>query len=465
MNQFYQDLTKWITIVSENIWWFMLPLLFIVGVLMTVRTGMIQVRHLGTSFRLTFAGFFGKKSKLVHEGDISPFAALSTALAATIGNGNIGGVATALVSGGPGAIFWLWVCGFIGMALKYSEALLGVKFREKHPDGTIAGGPMYYIKNGFKNKKLAAFLAPAFAVCGTIATLFGTGNMMQSNQMTMAFESVFGISKWIMAVVITVLVGIVIIGGIKRIGMVAEKVVPGMLVLFFVFGTVVLIINITAIPAAFALIVKYAFTPHAAAGGFLGASVKMALQFGFRRGLLTNEAGLGSAPIAHATAQTPSPVHQGLLGVCEVFIDTLAGCTFTAIVLLATGVWTSGLDGTAMAAASFKAVPLGPTVVAICAFLFGYATLLGWCFYGEQCAKYLFGIKITYPYRILFIILCFIGAVSSIQLVFFLGDIVNALMALPNLIALVVLSGLVSKITKDFWKKYKTIEDYDGAPL
>ena len=270
MNQFYQDLTKWITIVSENIWWFMLPLLFIVGVLMTVRTGMIQVRHLGTSFRLTFAGFFGRKSKLVHEGDISPFAALSTALAATIGNGNIGGVATALVSGGPGAIFWLWVCGFIGMALKYSEALLGVKFREKHPDGTIAGGPMYYIKNGFKNKKLAAFLAPAFAVCGTIATLFGSGNMMQSNQMTMAFESVFGISKWIMAVIITVLVGIVIIGGIKRIGMVAEKVVPGMLVLFFVFGTVVLIINITAIPAAFALIFKHAFTQQRLPGAFWG---------------------------------------------------------------------------------------------------------------------------------------------------------------------------------------------------
>jgi AGCS family alanine or glycine:cation symporter len=394
---------------------------------------------------------------------VTPFQALSTALAAIVGNGNIGGVATALVMGGPGAIFWLWVCGFLGMGTKYSEALLGVKFREHHPDGKIAGGPMYYMKNGLRNKHLAAVLAPAFAVCGALATLFGTGNMMQANQMTLAFNSQFGVPKIVSAIVITFLVSIVIIGGIKRIGAVAELLVPFMIFLYIIVGTAIVVTHISVLPTVFGLIFKHAFTPYAAAGGAIGYTVKSALQFGFRRGLLTNEAGLGSAPIAHAAAQTKSPVHQGLLGIGEVFVDTIVVCSFTAIINLSTGLWDKGFNGTQLTAESFKSVAgiLGSITVALASFLFGYTTLIGWYYYGEQCMKYLFGLKVTLPYRVIYVGLCFIGALVSLEIVFYVGDIANAFMAIPNLIALVLLSGVVAFTTKDFFKKYPKIEDFD----
>ena len=462
MEQFYIDLTHWITVTAENIWSYMLYILLASGIWLTVRTRFIQFRHLGTSFKLIFAGFLGKKGGKDQEGDVSPFAALSTALAATVGNGNIGGVATALFVGGPGAIFWMWICGFVGMATKFSEAMLGVKYREKHPDGTIAGGPMYYIKNGIKNQSIAKPLAAAFAVCGAFATLFGTGNMMQANQMALAFQSEFGIPKLATGIVITILVGLVIIGGIKRIGAVAGKVVPAMLILYFTLGFIVIIAHISEIPKAFLLIFEHAFSPSAAFGGFVGASVKMAMQIGFRRGLLTNEAGLGSAPIAHAAARTPSPMHQGLIGIGEVFIDTIIICTITALINLSTGMWASGLNGTAMTAASFSGtIPIiGGLVVALSSFFFGYTTLLGWYYYGEQCLKYLFGLKATIPYRFIFVILVFTGSLISIELVFFVGDIANAFMALPNLIALMVLSGTVASYSRSFFKQYPKIEDY-----
>ncbi len=462
MEQFYADLARWVDHAAYNIWSYLLFFLFAVGAWLTIRTGFIQFRRLSDSFKLIFAGFLGKKAR-GKEGDVSPFAALSTALAATVGNGNIGGVATALFTGGPGAIFWLWICGLVGMATKFSEALLGVKYREKYPDGKIAGGPMYYIKNGFKNKKLAAVLAPAFAVCGALATLFGTGNMMQANQMALAFHSEFGVPKVLTGSIVTFLVALVIIGGIKRIGAVAEKIVPTMLILYFLFGFIVIFAHITHVPNVFYLIFKHAFTPAAAVGGFLGATVKRGLQMGFRRGLLTNEAGLGSAPIAHAAAQTPSPIHQGLMGIGEVFIDTLVVCTITALINLSTGMWQSGLNGTAMTAASFsKTVPVaGGLVVALSSFLFGYTTLIGWYYYGEQCMKYLFGIKVTYPYRVIYVILVFTGSVISIELVFYIGDIANAFMAVPNLIALTVLSGTVAATAKEFFRKYPRIEDFD----
>lgn len=463
MQGFYLDLTKWVTETATDIWSMMLYFLFAAGLWLTIRTRLIQFRRLGDSFKLIFAGFLGKKSGEKREGDISPFAALSTALAATVGNGNIGGVAAALFIGGPGAIFWLWVCGLVGMATKYSEALLGVKFREKYPDGAIAGGPMYYIKNGFKNKTLAAVLAPTFAVCGALATLFGTGNMMQANQMALAFNSEFGIPKVVIGIIVTTLVALVIIGGIKRIGSVADKLVPGMLIIYFVFGFIIIFAHITHIPGMFALIFKHAFTPAAAAGGFLGAAVKMSMQMGFRRGLLSNEAGLGSAPIAHAAARTPSPVHQGLMGVGEVFIDTIVICTITALINLSTGMWQSGLNGTAMTAASFsKSVPVvGGLVVALSSFLFGYTTLIAWYYYGEQCMKFLFGLKVTLPYRVIYVMLVFTGSVISIELVFYVGDIANALMALPNLIALFILSGTVAATTRAFFKEYPKIKDFD----
>ncbi len=465
MQQFYENLSFWVDSTASNMWNFMVPILFFVGLWLTYKTGFIQFRRLGEGMKLIFAGFMGKKiGKKKRDGDVSPFAALSTALAATVGNGNIGGVATALFTGGPGAIFWMWMCGFVGMATKYSEALLGVKYREKYEDGTIAGGPMYYIKNGVKIKWLAKILAPAFAVCGAFAALFGTGNMMQANQMALAFESELGVPKYIVGIIIAFAVGLVIIGGIKRNGAVAERLVPIMIIIYFIFGFIVIFAHITEIPGVFLLIFKQAFSPTAAAGGFMGAGVKMAIQHGFRRGLLTNEAGLGSAPIAHAAAQTPSPVHQGLIGVGEVFIDTIVVCTITALINLSTGMWQSGLDGTAMTAASFsKSVPIvGGLVVAFSSLLFGYSTLIGWYYYGEQCMKFLFGVKVTYPYRVIFVGLIFTGSVISLKLAFYIGDIANALMAFPNLVGLALMSGTVAMTTREFFKKYPKVKDFDG---
>jgi AGCS family alanine or glycine:cation symporter len=463
METLYADLTLWVTNTADNIWSMMVYVLFAAGLYLTIKTRFVQFRHFRDGVSLVFAGFAGKKSggkKL--GGDVSPIAALSTALAATVGNGNIGGVATALVTGGPGAIFWMWICGLVGMATKYAEAVLGVKYREHFPDGSIAGGPMYYIKNGVKYLRVAKILAPAFAVCGAFATLFGTGNMMQANQMALAFNSQLGVPKWLSGMIIAVLVGLVIIGGIKRIGSVAEKLVPTMIVIYFVFGFIVIFAHITYIPGVIVMIFKSAFTPAAAMGGFIGAGVKRAMQIGFRRGLLSNEAGLGSAPIAHAAAKTPSPVHQGLIAQGGVVIDTLIVCTLTAFINLSTGMWQSGLDGTAMTAASFsKTIPFaGGIVVAFSSFLFGYSTLLGWYYYGEQCMKFLFGIKVTLPYRVIYVSLIYIGSIISLELVFYIGDIANAFMAFPNLIGMVLLGGVLGAHTKNFFKKYPKISMY-----
>ncbi len=467
MDSFLESATRFVDSAATNIWSILLFFLLGIGLLLSIRTGFIQFRKLGEGFKMMFAGLFHKNAKgKKREGDLSPFQALSTALAATVGNGNIGGVATALVMGGPGAVFWLWVCGFLGMATKYSEALLGVKYREKAVDGSIAGGPMYYIKNGLSNKKLAAVLAPAFAICGALATLFGTGNMMQANQIALSVNSQFGIPKIVSAIVITFFVSVVIIGGIKRIGAVAEVIVPLMIFLYLFVGLIVILTHISVIPSVFALIFKSAFTPYAAAGGAIGYTVKSALQFGFRRGLLTNEAGLGSAPIAHAAAQTKSPVHQGILGIAEVFVDTIVVCSFTAIINLSTGLWDKGFNGTELTAESFKSVTgvFGSSTVALASFFFGYTTLIGWYYYGEQCMEFLFGSKITLPYRLIYVSLCFIGAIVSLELVFYIGDIANALMAIPNLIGLGLLSGVVAKTTKSFFKKYKKLEDFDKDP-
>ncbi len=449
MEQFVDDLGIWLDSAAALIWTYMVPVLFGVGILLTVRIGFLQFHKLPRAMRVTFGK--AARSSTGGEGDVTPFAALSTALAATVGNGNIAGVATAIFWGGPGAIFWMWVCGLLGMATKYSEAVLGVHFRKKHPDGTMAGGPMYYIRYGLGDTRFARFLGGMFAVCGAFAALFGTGNMMQSNQMSSAFQSEFGIPAIVTGTVITILVALVVLGGIKRIAAVTSRLVPTMIILYFIVGTVVLLHNITGIPGAIIIIFEGAFTPMAASGGFMGAMVRQAIQFGARRGILSNEAGLGSAPIAHAAAQTPSPVYQGLIGVAEVFIDTIVVCTFTALILLSSGIWTSGIEGAAMTAAAFsETIPLlGGGIIAGASLLFGYSTLIGWCYYGEQCLKYLFGLRITTLYRLIFISLTFIGALVSIEVVFFVGDIANAFMAFPNLIGLMLLSGLVARITKE----------------
>ncbi len=452
MDQFLDSITVSIASFASSVWNIMVPVLFGVGLLLTIRIGFLQFRKLGVALRITLSK--RSRAKSTREGDITPFAALSTALAATLGNGNIAGVATAIFAGGPGAIFWMWICGLLGMATKYSEAMLGVKYRQKHPDGTIAGGPMYYIRAGLKDSKISKFLAAMFAICGAVAA-FGIGNMVQSNQMSLVVESEFGIPTYITGLITAVLAGLVILGGIKRIGAVASRLVPGMVVVYFAFGSVVLITNITVIPSAFMMIFEHAFSPISATGGFLGATIKEAIQLGARRGIFSNEAGLGSAPIAHAAAQTPGPIYQGLIGVAEAFIDTLIVCTFTALIILTTGAWTTGLDGTAMTASAFShGIPfLGGAVVAMASLLFGFSTLIGWSYYGEQCLKYLLGIRVTYIYRAIFTVLIFIGAVVSLDLVFAFADVANAFMAFPNLVGLLLLSGLVAKITKDALEK------------
>jgi alanine or glycine:cation symporter, AGCS family len=449
VDTFVDGLAVWADAAAAIIWTYMVPVLFGVGLLLTIRIGFLQFRKLGTALRLTLS----KKSRTSsgREGDVTPFAALATALAATVGNGNIAGVATAIVWGGPGAIFWMWVCGLLGMATKYSEAVLGVEFRRKHPDGTIAGGPMYYIRYGLPDSWFSRSLAVMFAVCGSMAALFGTGNMMQSNSMAAAFQSEFGVPAVLTGIVITVMVAMVILGGIRRIGAVTSRLVPAMILVYFAFGLVVLAANYSSIPDAVWMIFSNAFSPAAATGGFMGATIRQAVQFGARRGILSNEAGLGSAPIAHAAAQTPGPVYQGMIGVAEVFIDTIVVCTFTALILLSSGIWDSGLAGAAMTASAFsQTIPYaGGAIVAMASFLFGYSTLIGWSYYGEQCLKYLFGLRITTVYRLVFISLTFLGAIVSIEIVFFIGDIANAFMALPNLVGLMLLSGLVARLTRE----------------
>ncbi len=454
-----EQITAWLDVVAAHIWTYMVPVLFGIGALLTVRIGFLQFRRLGTAIRITFSK--RARSGEDREGDVTPFAALSTALAATVGNGNIAGVATALCWGGPGAIFWMWVCGLLGMATKYSEAVLGVQFRRKHADGSVAGGPMYYIRYGLNDTAFARALAAVFAVCGAFSALLGTGNMLQSNSMAGALQSEFGVPPLFTGCLISLLVALVILGGIKRIGAVAERLVPAMLLLYFLFGTLVLLKNIQFIPQAIGLIFSHAFSPAAATGGFLGASLRQAIQYGARRGVLSNEAGMGSAPIAHAAAQTPGPIYQGMIGVTEVFIDTIVVCTFTALILLASGVWTSDLQGAAMTAGAFSAtIPyFGGAVVAGASFLFGYSTLLGWCYYGEQCVKYFFGIRITRLYRIVFICLTFVGALVSLDIVFLIGDIFNAAMAFPNLIGLMLLSGLVARITREALQRDPSLQE------
>lgn len=458
MDSFITQLGAWLESTAAHIWTYMVPLLFGVGLILTYRIRGIQFTRLWRALKIAL----GKKARehdSGREGDVTPFQALSTALASTVGNGNIAGVATALVWGGPGSIFWMWVCGLLGMGTKYSEALLGVHFRQKYADGTIAGGPMYYIRYGLGDNGFSKVLAVLFALFGGFTALFGTGNMMQSNQMSSAFLTEFGIPTWITGATITILVALVILGGLKRIAAVTERLVPGMIILYFGVGLIVLLLHIDRLPHTFGLIFGNAFTPAAAAGGFIGASVRQAVQFGARRGILSNEAGLGSAPIAHAAAQTPGPIFQGLIGVVEVFIDTIVVCTFTALILITSGVWTSDLMGASMTARAFSdTIPVfGGLVVAVASFLFGYSTLIGWSYYGEQCLRYLFGDSITVPYRLVYIGLTFIGAIVSIEIVFFVGDIANALMALPNLIGLLLLSGVVAKITRDGLKSNEFI--------
>ncbi|AKH62313.1 MULTISPECIES: sodium:alanine symporter family protein [Photorhabdus] len=416
-----------------------------VGIFMQIRLSFLPIRKLGTGFKLLF-----ERNHQRGEGQISPFNALMTALSATIGTGNIAGVATAVVLGGPGALFWMWITALVGMATKYSEAVLAVRFREVDKNGHYVGGPMYYIKNGLGKKW--AWLGTLFAVFGSIAC-FGIGNTVQANSVADVMQSNFGVSTMVTAIILAILVGAVLIGGIKRIADVAGKLVPFMTVAYLVAGIIVLGVNFSEIPAAFALIVKSAFTPVAAQGGFAGAAVWAAIRFGVARGIFSNEAGLGSAPIAHATAKTQNPVRQGLIAMLGTFIDTIIVCSITGFTIVITGGWLTGQNGATLTAASFSAaIPGGNYIVAGALIIFAFTTILGWSFYGEKCIQYLFGQKAITPFRVVWIIALMVGATQSLDFVWLLADTLNAMMAIPNLIAIALLSPVVYRLTKEHIK-------------
>ena len=394
----------------------------------------------------------GRKSE--EEGDISPFNALMTSLSATIGTGNIAGVATAIFLGGPGALFWMWCTALVGMATKYAEAVCAVRFRDTDETGMHVGGPMYYIKNGLGKKW--AWLGVTFAAFGAIAG-FGIGNTVQANSVADVMQSTFGISDAVTGLVLMVLASMVLIGGIRRIAEVAGKLVPLMAIAYVIAGIVALSMNFSEIPKAIALVFSHAFTPVAAQGGFAGAAVWAAIRFGVARGVFSNEAGLGSAPIAHAAAKTNDPVKQGTIAMLGTFIDTIILCSITGLVIITSGAWTSGETGAALSSAAFQsALPgVGQYIVAFGLAIFAFTTLLGWSYYGERCVQYLFGTKTVIPFRILWVLAIPVGAMANLEFIWLLADTLNALMAIPNLIALLLLSPVVFVLTKEYFSKEK----------
>lgn len=438
-------------IINEFVWGPpMLILLVGTGVYLTLRTNFFSITKLGYILKNTLLKMFAKEDK--GEGEVTAFQAVATALAATVGTGNIAGVATAIAIGGPGAIFWMWLAAIFGMTTKFAEVVLAIQYREKTPDGRFVGGPMYYITNGLKGMK---WLAYVFAFFGALAA-FGIGNMVQSNSIAEALEATFSIPKLWTGIALAVFAALVVIGGIKRIGSVTERLVPLMAAFYILGGLVIIIINVAHIPEALGLIFSSAFTGTAAVGGFAGSTLAIAMRRGVGRGVFTNEAGLGSAPIAHAAATTDHPVRQGLWGVFEVFVDTIVICSITALAILTTGVWKDGATGAVLTTQAFShGLPgsWGGIIVSIGILLFAFSTILGWEYYGERCAEYLFGPKVNVIYRILWIPFIVIGAIGGLELLWDLADTLNGLMAIPNLIGLVFLSPLVIKLTKEFFSK------------
>ena len=443
-----QAISSFLNTISGVIWGpVMLVLLLGTGVFLTIGLKAMPWRQLTTSFQLLWRG-----RSSTEKGDITPFQALMTALAATIGTGNIAGVATAIFLGGPGAIFWMWITALLGMATKYSEALLAVKYREVDERGRYVGGPMYYIKNGLGDSW--KWLGIAFALFGMIAA-FGIGNMVQANSVADAMSSAFDIPDWVTGGVMVILTAVVILGGIKRIGVVAAKLVPFMALAYIAGALWIILAHLGDVPAALSTIVSNAFTGTAATGGFAGAAVWAAIRFGVARGIFSNEAGLGSAPIAHAAARTNDPVQQGMIGMLGTFIDTIVVCTMTALVIILTGAWSSGENGAALSMLAFNTgLPgVGGMVVTFGLAIFAFTTVLGWSYYGERCAEFLFGIRVILPYRLLWLVAIIIGALGKLEIIWLLADVLNGLMAIPNLIALVALSPVVFQLTQAHFRK------------
>jgi AGCS family alanine or glycine:cation symporter len=425
----------------------MLVLLLGTGIFLTLGLGFLTIRRIPRAFGLLFGGFKGHG-----DGDIAPFKALMTSLSATIGTGNIAGVATALTLGGPGALFWMWITALFGMATKYAEGVLAVKYREQDDLGGYSGGPMYYIRNGLGSKY--RWLAAAFALFGAMAG-FGLANTVQSNSVAQVLTDNAQVPWWVTGVVLMVLVGGVILGGIQRIANTAGAVVPAMALAYILMAVIVITLNISEVPAALSTIISSAFSGSAATGGFAGATVWAAIQFGVARGVFSNEAGLGSAPIAHAAAQTKEPVEQGMVAMLGTFIDTLMVCTMTGLVIILTGVLDSGISGASLTAAAFGSTfPGGELVVTVGVVLFATTTMIGWSFYGERCVVYLFGTKGILPFRILWVLAIPVGAGADLGIIWLIADTLNAFMAIPNLIALLLLSPVVFSLSKDYFKRH-----------
>lgn len=442
--------------ISGFIWGpFLLGLILILGIYLTIGLRAISWRWIPRSFALLWRG-----RKSTDEGDITPFQSLMTALSSTVGTGNIAGVAGAIALGGPGAVFWMWITALVGMATKYSECLLGVHFREVDANGRHVGGPMYYIKNGLGQNWL--WLGIAFALFGSITAL-GIGNAVQANEITNAAIKTFSLGEQQdttlrlgIGLTIATLVGAVILGGIKRIGAVAAKLVPFMGVAYVLGALCILVANAEAIPAAFVTIIDSAFNGTAAAGGFAGAAIQQAIRMGIARGVFSNESGLGSAPIAHAAAQTKDPVQQASIAMLGTFIDTLVICTMTALVIVTTGVWSNGESGAVLSTTAFATgLQGGDYVVTFGLIVFAFTTIIGWSYYGERCAEFLFGEKVILPYRVLWVIVIPLGSWQKQDTIWLVADILNGMMAFPNLIAVALLSPVVFKLTRDYREKHK----------
>ena len=434
---------------------FLVPLLLLTGLYLTVRLRGLQFRQLPNALWL---GLVVRREPGA-EGDITHFQALMTALAATVGTGNIVGVATAIAAGGPGALFWMWMTGLVGMATKYSEALLSVRFRTTDSRGGQSGGPMYFLEHGVGHRT-GRWLARAFALFAAVAA-FGIGNMVQSNAISLAVSNsaatfALSVHPGVVGLAVAVLAAMVILGGIRSIGRIAGTLVPTMILVYVAATTVILILNYEGIPGAIGLVFESAFTGTAATGGFLGAGVAQAVRFGVSRGIFSNESGLGSAGIAAAAAQTREPVRQALVSMTQTFIDTLVVCSFTGLAIITTGAWQTGLDGPALTQNAFATgLPgqWGGIVVAVCLALFAFSTILGWSYYGEKSLEYLVGARAVMPYRIAFVLAAFIGSLGTVEVVWLLSDVLNGLMAIPNLIGLLLLSGLIVRETRTYFNK------------
>ncbi len=442
------------TAINDIVWGpIMLTLLIGTGLYLSIRTGFLQFGKFGYMMKNTLLSVFSKNQHSKDNSGVSPFQAVATAMAGTIGTGSIAGLATAIVAGGPGAVFWMWVSALLGMVTKYAEIVLSIKYREKNENGEYVGGPMYYLKNGLNLK----WLAVLFSVFAMLACL-GTGNATQSNSIAVALKSTTGLAPWITGVILTVLTGAVILGGMRRISSVNEKLVPFMAVFYVICSIVALVLNFDKIPDAFALIFREAFNFKAAAGGATGYGIMLAMHYGFARGVFSNEAGLGSAPIAHAASNTKDPVKQGLWGMFEVFFTTIIICTISALIILTSGLWNTGeFEGSALSIAAFDSIlpNIGGIVVTLSTIFFALSTILGWAYYGEVSIGFLTKKSKTaiLIYRCIYVCFVFVGAVGSLDLIWSISETMNGLMAIPNLIGVIGLSKIVKMATKEHFHK------------